>query len=108
MRQAQIQVESQQLALENTRKELYKEIQQAYYNAKAAQRQYTSSQTAKEASEAALKLAQKKFENGKSTSTEYEEARTRFLKAQADLLQAKYTCLFRAKILGFYRGESLY
>lgn len=108
VRQAQIQVESQQLALENTRKELYKEIQQAYYNAKAAQRQYASSQTAKEASEAALKLAQKKFENGKSTSTEYEEARTRFLKAQADLLQAKYTCLFRAKILGFYRGESLY
>lgn len=108
VRSAKVQVENQQLTLENTRKSLYKEIQQAYYNAKAAQRQYASSQIALKASETSLKLAQKKFESGKSTATEYEEARTRFLKAQADLLQAKYTSLFRTKILGFYRGDSLY
>ena len=51
---------------------------------------------------------QKKFENGKANSTEYEEAKTRLLKAQADHLQAKYTAIFRKKILLFYRGESLY
>jgi outer membrane protein len=51
---------------------------------------------------------QKKYENGKANSTEFEEQKTRFMKAQADLLQAKYTYIFRQKILNFYRGEPLY
>lgn len=108
VRQARLQVENQQLTLENTQKTLYKEVQQAYYNAQAAQRQYEASGVAAEAAEASFQLMQKKFENGKANSTEYEEAKTRLLKAQADHLQAKYTAIFRNKILRFYRGEPLY
>ena len=108
VRLARLQVESQQLTLENTQKALYKEIQQAYYNYEAAYRQLESSGVAAEAAEASFLLMQKKFENGKANSTEYEEAKTRLLKAQADHLQAKYTAIFRKKILLFYRGESLY
>lgn len=108
IRQAKVQAENQQLALDATQKSLYKEIQQAYYNAVAARKQYEASGIAEEAAHASFDLMQKKFENGKANSTEYEEARTRHLKAQADLLQAKYTYLFRQKILNFYRGDTLY
>ena len=108
VRQARIAAENQRLSLENVRKQLYKEMQQAYYNAIAAQKQYQSSQTASEAASASFNLMQKKYENGKANSTEFEEQKTRFMKAQADLLQAKYTYIFRQKILNFYRGEPLY
>lgn len=108
VRQARLQVENQQLQLDATQKALYKEIQQAYYNARNAQRQYEASGVAEEAAQASFDLMQKKFENGKANSTEYEEAKTRLLKAQADHLQAKYTAIFRHKILRFYRGEPLY
>ena len=108
VRQAQLQVQNQQLALENTQKTLYKEVQQAYYNAQAAQKQYEASGIAEEAAQTSFQLMQKKFENGKANSTEFEEAKTRLLKAQADHLQAKYTALFRLRILRFYRGEPLY
>ncbi len=106
--QARVAVENQRLILENTRKTLYKEMQQAYYNAVAAQKQYQSSQTACDAASASFNLMQKKYENGKANSTEFEEQKTRYMKAQADHLQAKYTYIFRQKILNFYRGEPLY
>ena len=108
VRQARVAVESQRLTLENTRKTLYKEMQQAYYNAVAAQKQYQSSQTACDAASASFNLMQKKYENGKANSTEFEEQKTRYMKAQADHLQAKYTYIFRQKILNYYRGEPLY
>ena len=108
VRQARVAVENQRLALENTRKALYKEMQQAYYNAVAAQKQYQSSQTACDAASASFNLMQKKYENGKANSTEFEEQKTRYMKAQADHLQAKYTYIFRQKILNYYRGEPLY
>ncbi|MCR4613757.1 MAG: TolC family protein [Bacteroidaceae bacterium] len=108
VRQARLQVANQQLALENTQKALYKEIQQAWYNAQNALRQMESSSVAAEAAEASFLLMQKKFENGKANSTEFEEAKTRHMRAQADHLQAKYTALFRQKILRFYQGEPLY
>lgn len=104
---AKLQYQTQQLQLEETRKGLYKEIQQAYYNALAAQKQCVSSEAAEKASQSAFELVSKKYENGKATNTEFQESKTRLLKAEADYLQAKYTFLFRTKILEFYRGVTL-
>lgn len=104
---AQLQYTAQQLQLEETRKSLYKEIQQAYYNAVAAKKQCMSSEVAQEASRTAFNLTSKKYENGKATATEFQEMKTRMQKAEADYLQAKYTFLFRTKILDFYRGIAL-
>lgn len=107
IKSAQIQYTAQQLQLEELRKSLYKEIQQAYYNAVAAQKQCVSSEAAQAASQSAFELTSKKYENGKATATEFQEMKTRLQKAEADYLQAKYTFLFRTKILDFYRGISL-
>ena len=107
VRQARLQVASQQLQLEDTQKALYKEIQQAYYNALAAQKQCANSDVALAASRTAFNLMQKKYENGKATATEYQESKTAFLKAEATALQSRYTFLFRQKILEFYRGTEM-
>lgn len=107
IRQARLQVENQRLTLETTRQTLYKEMQQAYYNALAAQRQSQSSAAARDAARESFLLMQKKYENGKANATEFEEQKTRYSKAQADLLQARYTFLFRKKILDFYLGDPL-
>lgn len=107
VRQARLQVANQQFQLEETQKNLYKEIQQAYYNALAAQKQCISSDAALTASRTAFNLMQKKYENGKATSTEYQESKTNLQKAESTALQSRYTFLFRQKILEFYRGQSL-
>ena len=104
VRQARLQVVSQQLQLEDTKKTLYKEIQQAYYNALAAQKQCLSSDAALTASQTSFNLIQKKYENGKATATEYQESKIAFQKAESTAIQSRYTFFFRQKILDFYRG----
>lgn len=107
VRTARLQRENYALQLDNAKKVLYKEIQQAWYNAAAAEAQYTSSHTAAAASEASFKLMSEKYENGKANAVEYNEAKQNLMKAQSDELQAKYDYLFRTKILDFYQGKEI-
>ena len=104
VRTARLQRDNYALQLDEAKKTLYKEIQQAWYNAAAAVSKYHSSQAASEASEETFKLTQKKYENGQANAVEYNEAKQNLMKAQSDELQAKYEYLFRTKILDFYQG----
>ena len=38
---------------------------------------------------------------------DYNVAKTEFMKAESDFIQAKYTYLLRLKILDFYQGKEL-
>ena len=104
IRSAKLQYQNQQLQLDETHKSLYKEIQQAYYNALAAQKQCVSSMQAEKASTMSFNLMEKKYTAGKATATEYQESKNALFKATTNRLQAQYTFLFRQKILEFYRG----
>ncbi|MBR4920814.1 MAG: TolC family protein [Prevotella sp.] len=107
IRSARIDRENQQLQLDNVKKNLYKEIQQVYYNAVAAQAKYESCEVARQSSEDAFTLTQAKYENGKANITEFNEAKNRFLKAESDLVQARYEYLYQTSLLDFYRGKQL-
>lgn len=107
VRSARIQQNTLGWQLEESKKTLYKEIQQAYYNAVSSEAQYRSSRTADEAAKASFDLMKEKYAYGKANGTEYNEARTIWLKAVSDRLQAKYDFLYRTKILDFYRGIPL-
>lgn len=104
---ARLECLNQQLALEEQRKRLYKDIQDAYYNALAAQQKHEASQAAEIAATTALRAVEKKYETGRATATEYDEARLRHFTATSNRIAARYELLFRAKILDFYRGEAL-
>jgi outer membrane protein len=107
VKSAKIQKNALQWRLEETKKALYKEIQQAYYNALAAEAKFKSSQSASEAAEASFQLMNEKYANGKATATEYNEMRTNWMRALSDHIQARYDYLFRSKILDFYKGLPL-
>lgn len=107
VRTARLQRIDQELQLDNVKKTLYKEIQQAWYNAVAAESKYNSSCLAVEANQEAFRLMNEKFNNGKATSVEYNEAKLNLTKSLSDSLQAKYDYLFRTKILDFYKGNMI-
>lgn len=107
VRSARLQRDNYELQLTETKKTLYKEIQQAWYNAVAAESKYSSSHTAAEAGVESFRLMSEKYENGKANAVEYNEAKQNLMRAQSDELQAKYEYLFRSKILDFYKGESI-
>lgn len=107
IRSAQIDRETQQLQLDNTRKALYKEIQQVYYNATAALAKYNSSRQTVRSSENAFLLMTAKYENGKATITEFNESKNNYLKAESDLTQARYEYIYQTALLDFYRGREL-
>lgn len=102
IRTAKVQYVAQQLQLDERKKSLYKEIQQAYYNAAGAQRQCLTSITAEKAAQAAYDLMEGKYANGKATATEYEEAKTRLVRSQCDRAQAQCTFHFRHLLLLHY------
>lgn len=107
IRSAQLAYDHQKLQLENTKKSLYKEIQQAYYNAVTSQSRYTSSEQAAISAEQSFNLIRERYENGKANITEYNEAKNRYLEAASNFLQARYECLFQTKLLDFYRTGNI-
>ena len=102
-------VKRQQIALDEARlseqeitDRLYKDIQSAYYNALAAQEKHTAAQKSRESAAKALEFAQSKYELGRLSTYEYNEAQTRLYRAEAEETQAKYEYLLRTRILEFY------
>lgn len=108
VRMARLSIENQQLLLDDVRLGLYKEIQQAYYNALAAHEKFRSSEKSVEASRIAFRYEEQKYNAGKSTSYQFNDIKTRLAKSQSEALQAKYDFIFRSKILDFYNGIPLY
>ena len=107
VRSARIDLQNQQLALDNTRKQLYKEIQQAYYNTLAAQEKLNSCEQAKESAAEAFRLMTAKYEQGRANMTEFNEAKNNYLKTESDLTQARYEHLYQTALIQFYRGHEL-
>ena len=107
IKSAQLNRYNQQLQLDNVKKGLYKEIQQAYYNAVAAQAKYESSAEAKRSQEEAFRLMSAKYEYGKANITEFNEAKNNLMKAESDLVRAKYEYLYQRALTDFYRGREL-
>lgn len=107
IRSARIDSENQRLALENAKKALYKEIQQAYYNTVAADARLTSCHSALTSSEEAFTLMKAKYENGKANITEFNESKNNLLKAESDLERTRCECLYQRALIRFYQGREI-
>lgn len=104
VRQAHLNVKNYNWTLEETRQNLHKEIQQAYWNAAKARDSYFSAQKASESTAIAYQYEADRFAAGRSTAYDLQSARTKLEKALHDELQSKYEYLIRVKILEFYNG----
>ena len=105
VRRAKLQLENQQLQSENVRKALYKEIQQAYYNAVAAREKWLSSGVAEASARENFELSEALYEAGKRTSTEFNEAKNNYLQAASNLAQARCEYFYQVQLLELYRGN---
>jgi outer membrane protein len=98
--QVQLQAEQARLTLRQT-------IEQAYADARAAQLQYAAATR----QVAALTLTQRnseiRFNNGLLNGTEFNISKNNLNYAISNQLQAKYTFIFRRKVLDFYEGKPL-
>ena len=97
----------QMIQLESVKKSLYKEIQQAWYNAVASEAKLSSCSDALDSAEKSFELMAARYENGKASITEFNESKNSVMKAQSDLVQAKYEHLFQIKLLDFYGGSQI-
>jgi outer membrane protein len=104
VRSARLNIENQQLTLESIKKTLYKEIETAYLNATSSQEKYRASEQAVKATSESFQYARERYETGKSSVFEFNEAKTKLVKSRSEAIQAKYDYIFRAKILDFYNG----
>lgn len=107
IKNSEIQIESSRLDLEASKKELRRQIEQAYINALASFERYNANKIAVESMELSFDHMAQKFDLGRVNSVEYSDAKTNLAKAQSDLVQAKYEFIFRSKILDFYNGTPI-
>jgi outer membrane protein len=104
---SKLSILNSQYALEGTKKQLYKNIQQANTDAVAALKKYNASIKAITSMEESFRYTEQKFNVGLLTPVDYNAAKTQLLKAQSDLAQAKYEYIFKTKVLDFYKGIPL-
>jgi outer membrane protein len=104
---SKLSIENYRYTLEGQKKQLYKNIQQAYADAVAALKKYSASTKAVTSSEESFRYTEQKFNVGMVTPVDYNTAKTALLKAQSEMSQAKYEYIFKTKVLDFYKGLPL-
>lgn len=104
---AKISVLNSRYSLELEKNNLEKEIKQQYTEAIAAKKKYTATEKALEANKEAFKYTKEKFDVGLENSVDFNIQKNKLIKAESDLLQAKYDYIFKLKILDFYMGKPL-
>lgn len=104
---ARIRVNDAKFNVAQVKKDLYQEIEKAHADAVAAYERFKSAQEAVTSNEESFKYVQQKYEVGMVSSVDFNIAKNDLIKAQSDLIQAKYEYIFKLKVLDFYRGNIL-
>jgi outer membrane protein len=90
-----------------TNLQLRQDIESAYTDAYAARQSYQASLVRVASLEEAFRIAKQRFDAGAINFADYQLGQNNFFNAQADLVTAKYTYIFRVKVLDFYLGNPL-
>lgn len=99
---SKLSIKNQELAIANARKDLKKDIQQAFYNALAAEQKYMAADETYQSAEIAYRYSDESYGAGKATLLELNESKNRLFKSESEMLQAKYEYLYRVKVLNYY------
>lgn len=102
IKRAKVQRLTAELQYEQVSSSLYKAINQAYYQAVAAEKKKSAAKEALQAAKAAFDAMQIKYNYGKANATEFEQTKTAYIRSVAEELQARYESILRLRILEFY------
>ena len=102
---AKIASQQAEYALRTMEKQLTREVNQAWIDMRTAWEKYRSSQKYVDTASEAARQVGRKYELGVATVVDYNTALDNQVKANSQLLQAKYEYLFTRKIIEFYMSE---
>jgi outer membrane protein len=108
------QVSLQKIALENARlqeqvskNQLRRDIQTAFFDARAAFERFNATRKSVQAFEESFTYMQERFVAGVVNMLEYNTVKNQLLAAQSNLAQARYEFILRIKVLDFYQGKPI-
>lgn len=104
---AKLRKQTGELNLLDSRKTLYKTIENLWLTANSAQQQYVAAAQKLKSSEASYALVSEQFNVGMKNTVELLTEKNNLLSAQQETLQAKYTAILNAGLLRFYQGEDI-
>jgi len=104
---AKIQLQLSELDLQNRRNQLQQQITEAYSNARASSESFIANQKSLDAAQQSFDAIKNRFEVGLVNQFDFERARINVIAAESQMLQAKYTFVFRQKVLDFYQGKPI-
>lgn len=102
---AKLQKLDAELTLEQQSSDLYKEIQLAYYQAVGARERYITSEETLENTRLSFDSTRERFNLGRATQADYEQAKNNLFKTELARIQAHYEYILRTHILQFYRDN---
>jgi outer membrane protein len=104
---AKLQMQIRQLQLEGSKNQLRQDIELAYTNAKAAVQSYVANKKSTEAAQKSYSAFEKRFNAGMLGTFDIQQSKNSLAVAESEMIRAKYTYIFRLKVLDFYQGKPL-
>lgn len=99
---AVLRQEMAKLNLEQAKTDLRNSVYQAHADAKASYNTYLAAKESVAANQEAFKYASERYDVGALNQLDYENARNNLLSAQSEMLRAKYSYIFKIRVLEFY------
>lgn len=104
---AKLQMQIRQLQLESSKNQLRSDIELAYTNAKAAVQSYVANKKSSEAANKNYTVFEKRYNAGMLGTYEFQQAKNSLAVAESEMIKAKYTYVFRLKVLDFYQNKPI-
>lgn len=107
MRQAKINVMTQELNKYQTELTLKQNVYKAYNDARNSIQKYYAAERAAVAAQRAFDFAQKRYDLGLTNTVEYLTTQNTLYSADSRLASAKYDLIFKLKVIDYYLGNEI-
>ncbi|MCG8321367.1 MAG: TolC family protein [Cytophagales bacterium] len=107
IQRSKIQKQMAEINARQVRQTLRQVIEQAYYDAVAASKNYEAALKQVESLEESYRVAKQQYDLGVINFVDYQVAENNLFQARSDLVRNKYDLIFRIKILDFYQGKTI-
>lgn len=104
---AQIGIETAKLSQTDVQKTLLTQVETAYLNAVSGQGRFQAAAEQLKATQISYSLIEQQFNLGMKNTVDLLTAKTKYLSAQQEYLQAKYTAILNYKLLDFYQDKPI-
>jgi outer membrane protein len=102
-----INLESARINAQVQRNLLRRDIQSAWFDARAAYERFQAAEKSLNATQEAFGYMQQRFDAGVISIFEFNNSRNQLVTAKSSLAQARYELILRIKVLDFYQGKPI-